>query len=138
MIRRLKILLMIDNCSKLISKDFENFKDILYYICELTEYVKIVLITHEENNFDFQDHKISSITKQVQIQPLTKIEAVKMMYQLNQSNETFLIKYPTLNSLNSHKLFDQTTFTPLQISHICDLLQTGMTLDQYSQHLQQD
>ena len=45
MIRKFKILLLIDNSSLVIGNDFENLKDLLFFLIESTEHLKILLIT---------------------------------------------------------------------------------------------
>jgi len=56
---------MIDRCHQIIESDYENFKDLLYYIIQNTDKVNLVLVTKCESDFSIKDHVVSSFIKQI-------------------------------------------------------------------------
>ena len=90
MIKRCKILLLFDNCNKLIEKDFENFVDMLFSIIEQTEFVKTMVITCKDSIKEFENHKITRFLSIIQIDPLKKKESAKMLFMMNENNDTFV------------------------------------------------
>lgn len=72
------------------------------------------------------------------MKPLLRLDSVKMMHQLNFDNQDFMVQFPTINVLNSHKIFDSFNFTPLQITQMCLMLKNGSKLDQiYHQNIKE-
>lgn len=78
MIKKLKILLLLDNCDQILEKDFENFVDLLFAFIQETEYIKVIVIT--KDNKDFNNQKISRFLKKKEIKKLDRKDSVKMLY----------------------------------------------------------
>ena len=70
----------------------------------------------------------------MKIEPLKPLDAAKMMFNLNEDNNTFLEKFPDVNKLLNHKIFKDSHLTPYEVKRI-HYLQNDMTLDQiYKNH----
>mmetsp|Transcript_37144 Transcript_37144/g.57014 ORF Transcript_37144/g.57014 Transcript_37144/m.57014 type:complete len:101 (-) Transcript_37144:5493-5795(-) len=87
MIKNLKIVLLIDNCSQIIEKDLDNFRQFLELSVLSTNHLKFVLITDldddplvNDTRISLNEHSLSAFTKKIKVSPLEKLDAVKLIY----------------------------------------------------------
>lgn len=105
------MVLLINHCDKIIQKDQDNFLEFLKDLAEQTEFVKIILITHAFGDTLTQKHpQVKAMTKLMTVQPLSKNEAVKMLFMLNRDNSDF--QYKDTKALSIHQIFSDFQFTP--------------------------
>ena len=111
LIRRKKLVLLINHCDKIIQKDQDNFLEFLRDLAEQTEFVKVILITHTFGDTLTQKHpQVKAMTKLMTVKPLSKKEAVKMLMMLNRDNSDF--PYKDTKELGVHQIFTDFQFTP--------------------------
>ena len=80
-LRTRKIGIIIENFDQIVSKDQYNLKDMLYFIIEHTEFIKLILLTDQDQEIiNGKKHKISTLVKLIKVYPLQKEDGIKLMY----------------------------------------------------------
>lgn len=126
-----KILLMIDNCDKLIERGPEKLLHLLNEFITYTISLKIILITNKSDITELMAFEDSHIIQEMSLPPLSQQDAVRMMHLMCKHLSHFRSDYPTDRDLYKHKMFKEFfEFTPAQVMKMCTLIQRKVTLDE--------
>ena len=110
----------------MLENDKENFQNLLTYLIENTNYLKIILIVDDEQTFSVRTDGLENIIK---LEPLNRLYAAKVLRSYDKNNEMFIAK--DVDDLKNHPIFDN-QLTNQQLLDIYMLLKSEKTLDDIS------
>lgn len=119
---------MIDNCDKLIEKG--KMMNLLREFIRNTTQLIIILITNKPQiNELILDNE--ELIEQMTLAPLSRSDAVRMMFLMCKHQPNFIRTFETDRDLNDHKLFDlYNEYTPMHIQKMSALIQKKVSLDE--------
>ena len=95
------LVILISQTSDLLQNDKENFQNLLTYLIENTNYLKIMLLIDPHTPFVIRTERMEN---NIKLEPLNRFYAAKVLKSYDKNNDIFITKDDS--DLNNHSIFD--------------------------------